>query len=186
MKYCSFCGDPVVIRVPNGDNRERYVCDSCKTIHYHNPRIIVGCLPVYEDKVLLCKRAIEPRKDYWTLPAGFMENGESTEQGAARESFEEALAETGALKLYCIYSVPEINQVFFFYRGELKHANAFGVGEESLEVQLFAEQDIPWDNLAFYTIYKTLKYYFEDRKIHHYPVRDEKLERPEKYKTPPR
>jgi len=183
MKYCSFCGDPVVIRIPAGDNRERHVCESCDTIHYHNPRIIVGCLPFYGDKVLLCKRAIEPRKDYWTLPAGFMENGETTERGAARESFEEALAETTTLDLYCLYSVPEINQVFFFYRSELKHGAAFGVGEESLEVQLFAEHEIPWDNIAFYTVYKTLKYYFEDRKSNQYPVRDEKIVRPEKYKN---
>jgi ADP-ribose pyrophosphatase YjhB (NUDIX family) len=185
MKYCSYCGDPVVVRIPDGDNRERHVCESCDTIHYHNPRIIVGCLPFYGDKVLLCKRAIEPRKDYWTLPAGFMENGETTEQGAARESFEEALAETTTLNLYCLYSVPEINQVFFFYRSELKHDSAFGVGQESLEVGLFSEHEIPWDNIAFYTVYKTLKYYFEDRKKNHYPVRDERIERPEKYKTAP-
>ena len=161
------------------------MCESCNAIHYHNPRIIVGCVPFHGDKVLLCKRAIEPRKDYWTLPAGFMENDETTEQGAARESFEEALAEMTTMNLYCLYSVPEINQVFFFYRSELKHDKAFGVGQESLEVGLFSEHEVPWDNIAFYTVYKTLRYYFEDRKKNHYPVRDEKLERPDKYKTPP-
>lgn len=186
MKFCSFCGDPVEVRIPAGDSRERHVCNSCDTIHYQNPRIITGCLPVYKDKVLLCKRAIEPRREFWTLPAGFMENGESTEDGAIRESFEEALAELHNLNLYCLYSVPEINQVFFFYRSELKHASAFGVGQESLEVKLFSENEIPWDNLAFYTVVKTLRYYFDDRKKNIFPVRDERLIRPEKYKTPPR
>jgi len=186
MKFCSFCGDPVEIRIPAGDNRKRHICNSCDTIHYHNPRIITGCLPIFEDKVLLCKRAIEPRREFWTLPAGFMENGESTEDGAIRESFEEALAELQNLNLYCLYSVPEIDQVFFFYRGELKHATAFGVGEESLEVQLFSEQEIPWEQLAFYTVVKTLRYFFEDRKQNQFPIRDERLIRPEKYKTPPR
>lgn len=184
MKFCSFCGDPVVLRIPAGDSRERHVCDSCETIHYHNPRIITGCLPIYGDRVLLCKRAIEPRRDYWTLPAGFMENGETTAQGALRESYEEARAEIGNLHLYCLYSVPEINQVFFFYRSELRHEQAFGVGEESTEVRLFTEAEIPWEELAFYTVYKTLKYYFADRQKNDFPVRDEMLLRPEKYKSP--
>lgn len=188
MKFCSYCGDPVALRVPAGDNRERHICDSCNTIHYHNPRIITGCLPIYGDKVLLCKRAIEPRREYWTLPAGFMENGESTERGAARESLEEALAEVTDLQLYCLYSVPEINQVFFFYRSRLLREDGFGIGEESLEVRLFSEEEIPWDQLAFYTVHKTLKYYFADRQHNHFPVRDEELIRPPHYKdkTPPR
>ena len=185
MKFCSYCGDPVMLRVPPGDNRERFVCSSCEVVHYHNPRIIVGCVPVFEDKVLLCKRAIEPRKNFWTLPAGFMENDETTAQGAARESYEEALAEVSDLSLYCLYSVPEINQVFFFYRCSLKDENAFGAGEESLESRLFTEDEIPWDNIAFYTVVKTLRYYFADRKQNHFPIRDENLVRPEKYKTPP-
>jgi ADP-ribose pyrophosphatase YjhB (NUDIX family) len=182
MKFCSSCGETIVIRIPDGDNRERHVCISCETIHYYNPRIITGCLPIYEDKVLLCKRAIEPRRNYWTLPAGFMENGETTDQGAIRESYEEAKAELGELSLYCLYSVPEINQVFFFYRAQLKHATAFGVGEESTEVRLFSENEIPWENLAFYTVVKTLRYYFSDRKNGVYPIREENLIRPEKYR----
>jgi len=181
MNFCSSCGKPVVIRIPEGDNRERHVCDDCDTIHYHNPRIITGCLPIFEDQVLLCRRAIEPRYGYWTLPAGFMENGESTDQGAARESWEEAKAELSDLDLYCIYSVPDINQVFFFYKSHLKSRESFGVGEESLEVRLFSEADIPWEDLAFYTVYKTLKYFFEDRKTNVFPVRDETLQRPKKY-----
>jgi len=186
MKFCSICGDAVSLEIPDGDNRHRHICRSCDTIHYHNPRIITGCLPVYGDQVLLCRRAIEPRKDFWTLPAGFMENGESTSEGALRESREEALADIHTPHLYCIYSVPEIDQVFFFYRSELKHERAFGVGRESLEVRLFSESEIPWEELAFYTVVKTLRYYFEDRKKNHFPVRDENLVRPEKYRTPPR
>jgi ADP-ribose pyrophosphatase YjhB (NUDIX family) len=181
MKYCSTCGYTVIVEIPDGDNRERHICTSCETIHYINPRIITGCLPVFEDKVLLCKRAIEPRLGYWTLPAGFMENAETTREGAARESREEARAEMEMDDLYCIYSVPDINQVFFFYRGHLKSADSFGVGEESLEVGLFTEEEIPWDNLAFYTVEKTLRYYFEDRKTGSFPVHDDSLVRPPRY-----
>ncbi len=183
MKFCSNCGSAITTRIPEGDNRERFVCDVCSTIHYQNPRVITGCLPIYEDKILLCRRAIEPRHGYWTLPAGFMENGETTDAGAKRESWEEARAELTDVELYCIYNVPDIDQVFFFYRSYLTGPEAFGVGEESLEVQLFREDEIPWKDLAFYTVYKTLKYYFDDRNNDHYPVRDEALIRPEKYRV---
>lgn len=181
MNFCSCCGKSVVLQIPDGDNRERHVCPDCDTIHYSNPRIITGCLPLFEGKVLLCRRAIQPRLGYWTLPAGFMENSESTAQGAARESREEAETELEALHLYCLYSVPDINQVFFFYRSQLKSHDSFGVGEESLEVKLFSETEIPWDELAFYTVYKTLKYYFEDRKTGEFPIRDESLQRPKQF-----
>lgn len=120
MKFCTGCGSAVALKIPQGDDRERFVCTSCESIHYVNPRVIVGCLPVHEDKVLLCKRAIEPRYGYWTLPAGFMENGETTPQGAARETWEEARGKVNNLELYRIFDVPYISQVYMFYRCELK------------------------------------------------------------------
>jgi ADP-ribose pyrophosphatase YjhB (NUDIX family) len=119
MKYCSQCGDPVSHIVPEGDNRPRYVCTSCKTIHYQNPKVVAGCLPFFEDKVLLCKRAIAPRKGYWTLPAGYLENGETTSQGALRETIEEANANVELLDLYTLFSLPHISQIYMFYRARL-------------------------------------------------------------------
>jgi len=163
MKYCSCCGAQVTLQIPTGDNRERHVCPKCDTIHYFNPRIITGCLPIYGDKVLLCKRAIEPRYGYWTLPAGFMENGESTEQGALRECLEEANARVECGQLYTVTSIPSINQVHLYYLSKLNNLD-FSAGEESLEVELFSEEDIPWKELSFTVVRITLKKYFEDRK----------------------
>jgi len=163
MKFCCECGSNVEYRIPEGDNLNRYVCTSCDTIHYQNPRIIAGCIPVYEDKVLLCRRAIEPRYGYWTLPAGFMENSETTEQAAARETWEEALAKVDNLKLHGMYSIPHINQVYLMYQGALTNAD-FGPGIESLDTRLFKENEIPWDELAFPVVHKTLKYFFEEQK----------------------
>ena len=148
MRYCSNCGNSVVERIPEGDNRLRFVCDHCDTIHYQNPRIIAGCLPVYDYKVLLCKRAIEPRYGRWTLPAGFMENGETTRQAALRETWEEARAEVDIEGIYTIFNLPHINQVYMLFRGNLKNTN-FGPGEETLETTLFGQHEIPWDQLAF-------------------------------------
>lgn len=178
MKYCSKCGSSVTLTIPNGDNRERFVCieQSCQTIHYQNPRIIAGCLPTYQDKVLLCKRAIEPRYGLWTLPAGFMENGETTEQGALRESQEEANANIRIEQLYALYNLPYINQVYFFYRGELSDLD-FYAGEESLDVQLFSEEDIPWDHLAFSVVKRTLELYFEDRRLGQFGFHMEDIEK---------
>ena len=169
MKFCSECGQSVTARVPDGDTRSRFVCDHCETIHYQNPRIVAGCLAVHERQVLLCKRAIEPRMGYWTLPAGFMENGETTEEAALRETWEEARARLQSQQLYMLFNLPHINQVYMFFRGELADLD-FSAGEESLEVRLFHEADIPWDELAFPTIGKTLKQYFIDRQQEHYPV----------------
>lgn len=174
MKFCSSCGSQVEQRIPEGDDRERHVCATCSTIHYVNPRIITGCLPVHEDKVLLCKRAIEPRHGFWTLPAGFMENGETTLQGALRESWEEAKAEIEVQGLYTLFNVPYIDQVYFFYLGKLANLN-FGPGVESLEVELFSEDNIPWDELAFPVVRKTLEYYVSDRQQGHYPFRSEDI-----------
>ncbi|MGH1469569.1 MAG: NUDIX hydrolase [Cellvibrionaceae bacterium] len=174
MKFCSNCGNNVERKIPDGDDRERHVCGYCDTIHYQNPRIITGCLPIYEDKVLLCKRAIEPRHGYWTLPAGFMENGETIQEGALRESWEEAKASINVDSLYTMFNLPHINQVYFFYRGTLSNLE-FGPGIESIDVQLFTEDAIPWDELAFPVIKKTLEHYFNDRKNDHFPMRSEDL-----------
>lgn len=177
MKFCSHCGQANKKIIPSGDNRERFVCSSCDTIHYQNPRIIAGCLPVYGEQVLLCKRAIEPRLGMWTLPAGFMENGETTEEGALRESQEEANANIALDGLYALYSLPQINQVHMFYRGQLQDLN-FSAGPESLEVKLFDEADIPWDDLAFAVVSKTLKHFFEDRRNDEFPLHHEDLIHP--------
>jgi len=170
MKYCSHCGNEVSHKIPAGDDRPRYVCDGCDTIHYHNPRVIVGCIVEHEDRVLLCKRAIEPRSGLWTLPAGFMENGETTMQGAARETWEEARAEVSSQEFYRLFDVPDISQVYMFYRGQLRDG-AYGVGPESSEVGLFAEADIPWDEIAFPAVYHTLREFFHDRSRREWPVR---------------
>ena len=169
MKFCSQCGKPVAQRVPDGDNLPRHICDHCETIHYHNPKIVTGCLPVWEDKILLCKRAIEPRYGLWTLPAGFMENDETLEQAAERESREEANANLEIDDLYTVISLPHVNQVYMMFRAQLKDLN-FAPGIESLDVALFEEQQIPWDKLAFGTIQMTLKLFFEDRQRGHFPV----------------
>jgi ADP-ribose pyrophosphatase YjhB (NUDIX family) len=163
MNYCSHCGTPVRVEVPAGDNRPRHVCPVCGAIHYHNPKMVVGCIPEWEDKILLCRRAIEPKHGLWTLPAGFMENGETTAEGAARETLEEAGARVDVLNLYSMISLPDINQVYLVFRARLLHLD-FVPGEESLEAGLFAESEIPWDKLAFRTIERTLKLYYEDRR----------------------
>ncbi len=174
MKFCSNCGGQVQFRVPADDNRERFVCDACTTIHYINPRIVAGCLVTQGDRVLLCQRAIDPRKGYWTLPAGFMENGESIEEGAARETWEEALAKVSVGELYTVFSLPHISQVYLFYRATLE-GGSFGSGPESLACELFSEDQIPWDSLAFPVISSTLKHYFSDRQQDRYPLRSETI-----------
>lgn len=170
LKYCSDCGAKVTHRIPEADDRLRFVCDHCGIIHYQNPKIVVGSLPVWEDKVLLCKRAIEPQYGLWTLPAGFMENGESTLAGAERETFEEAGATFKNPHLYRLFDIPFINQVYLFYRAELV-APEFSPGVESLETRLFAEQEIPWEELAFPVIHDVLQEFFADRETGEFPVR---------------
>lgn len=163
MKFCSACGSSVTQIIPAGDNRPRFVCPECDTIHYQNPKMVVGTLPVWEDKVLLCKRAIEPQYGKWTLPAGFMENHESTQEGALRETFEEAGARVEISHLFTLYNLPYISQVYLMFRARLLDLE-FAAGPESLEVALFTEAEIPWDQLAFRTIEQTLRRYFEDRR----------------------
>lgn len=162
MKFCSNCASILTIKIPADDSRERYVCESCGSIHYLNPRNVVGCIPVYGDKVLLCRRAIEPRHGYWTLPAGFMELGESTSAGAARETLEEAGAIVEIGPLYSLLNVPHAEQVHIFYLASMSSPH-FEAGEESLEVGLFHESDIPWKDIAFPTVKQTLEWYFADR-----------------------
>lgn len=169
MKYCSTCGHPVEQKIPQGDNRRRYVCTNCETIHYQNPRIVAGTVPVWQGRILLCRRAIEPRYGYWTLPAGFMENAETTVEAAARETLEEALAEVHIEDLYTIIHVPHIDQVHMFYRATLKDGS-FGVGEESLEVRLFELDEIPWDHISFPTVRRTLEHFVEDIRHERFPV----------------
>ena len=176
MKFCSQCGEPVTQRIPDGDNRPRFVCDNCDIIHYQNPNIVAGCLPVYGDKILLCKRAIEPRYGLWTLPAGYMENNETVEQAAIRESQEEANANVELQQLYTVFSLPHANQVYMMFRARLLDEN-FSAGIESLEVELFEESEIPWDQLAFSTIDYMLKYFFEDRKRGEFSLHSHKVER---------
>ncbi|NKB62693.1 MAG: NUDIX domain-containing protein [Gammaproteobacteria bacterium] len=162
MKFCSSCGSTVAVAIPQGDNRPRHVCNQCGTIHYQNPKVVAGCIPVWKDKVLLCKRAIEPRRGYWTLPAGFMENSETLEQGAIRETWEEACAKPVNPSLYAIYSLPRINQIYVMFRADIRSSDDFGIGEESLEVKLFTQDEIPWENMAFKVISLTLARYFKE------------------------
>ena len=162
MNYCSRCGREVERKIPPGDNRERFVCGHCGAIHYQNPRIVTGCLPLWEGQVLLCRRAIEPRRGLWTLPAGFLEVGETVEAGALRETWEEARARVELLGLYTLFSVPHISQVHMFFRGGLVDGE-FAAGDESLEVRLFDEDAVPWDELAFPVVTRTLRHYFQDR-----------------------
>ena len=151
------------MRLPDdGDTRERAVCTACHTVHYENPLNVVGTIPVWEDKVLLCKRNIEPRLGKWTLPAGFMELGETVMQGAARETQEEAGAQFQMLELFSIMNVVRVGQVHFFFRAQLTSTD-FDPGHETQEARLFAEQDIPWDDIAFRTVRETLQCYFGDR-----------------------
>ncbi len=177
MRFCSECGSPrVEWRVPDGDTAAREVCAACGTIHYRNPKIVVGCLATLGDEVLLCRRAIEPRRDLWTLPAGFMENGESLEAGAARETLEEANARVDVGELYTVISLPHIDQVYMMFRSRLLD-RGFGPGPESLEVRLFREDEVPWERLAFRTIARTLRQFFLDRRDGAFPLRVSVLER---------
>ena len=170
MNFCIKCGASVSMIVPDGDTRERAVCDNCGHIHYVNPRIVTGCLPVHKDQVLLCKRAIEPRYGFWTLPAGYLENGETVAVGAARETMEEANANVIELELYTVFSLPHISQIYMFFLSELNKPE-FSSGEESLEVKLFSEDEIPWDSLSFPVVTQTLEFFFKDRKTSDFPVR---------------
>ncbi len=160
MKFCSACGASVSLRVPEGDNRPRHICNDCGTIHYSNPNNVCGAILTRSDRVLLCRRAIQPRYGLWTLPAGFMENGETIAEAAARECVEEANARASSLRLFGVFSLPHISQVYLMFHGELA-SNDFSAGEESLEVGLFGQSQIPWNELAFPVIGHSLRLYFK-------------------------
>lgn len=170
IRHCRTCGSAVAYRIPDdGDTRERAVCPACHTIHYENPLNVVGTVPVLDDKVLLCKRNIEPRKGKWTLPAGFMELHETSAQGAARETVEEAGAQFTLGPLFSLLNVPRVGQVHLFYRATLLNGT-FAPGYETMEARLFTEEEVPWDELAFRTVRETLLRYFADRRTGQFGV----------------
>lgn len=163
IQHCRVCGSRVEYRVPDDDNRERAICTACREIHYENPINVVGTVPIWQDQVLLCRRNIEPRRGLWTLPAGFLELGESTAAGAIRETDEEAGARIELQGLFTVLNVVRAGQVHFFYLAQLQDTR-FDPGPETIEAQLFRESEIPWEQIAFRTVRETLLRYFEDRR----------------------
>lgn len=174
IRYCVNCGSGVSLTVPPGDSLPRHVCTACGHIHYENPRLVVGCVVEHEERILLCRRAIEPRLGFWTLPAGFMENGETTAQAACRETLEEAGAQIILDAPFAMVNIAHINQVHLFYRGRLA-TPGFSAGEESLEVRLFHPEDIPWPDLSFRSVALCLERYLADRKSGHYSFHEADL-----------
>jgi ADP-ribose pyrophosphatase YjhB (NUDIX family) len=178
MNFCSSCGSRLTRQIPPGENMLRDVCESCGTIHYKNPLLVIGAIPEHSDgRILLCKRAIEPRYGFWTLPGGFMELGETTGQAAMRETLEEANARVELVQLFTVLSVPHVDQVHLFYRARLLDLD-FSAGEESLEVRLFREENIPWDDIAFRTTAITLRHYYDDRKAGAYQTHAGEVQAP--------
>jgi ADP-ribose pyrophosphatase YjhB (NUDIX family) len=168
MNFCSNCGQPVIRRTPPGDDRLRFFCESCGAVHYQNPKLVVGCIPEMEDQILLCRRAIEPCYGMWTLPAGYLENGETVAAGAKRETREEARARVEILDPYALYNICHVDQIYLMFRARLIDKR-FQAGSESLEVKLFSENDIPWQEIAFRVITATLLQYFDDRRNGSFP-----------------
>jgi ADP-ribose pyrophosphatase YjhB (NUDIX family) len=175
MKFCADCGHTVERKVPAGDHLPRYVCPACGTVHYQNPKIVAGCVPEHGRQILLCRRAIEPRRGYWTIPAGFMENGETTQQAAAREAVEEACAHVEVGSLLAVVHVLHADQVHVMFRAALPKPE-FDIGPESLEVMLCDETDVPWHDIAFRSVDFALRRYFDDRRRnvedHHFTTID--------------
>ncbi len=161
VKYCSQCGSKGNYQIPEGDDRPRFVCSECRTVHYNNPKLVVGCIPIWEHRLLLCRRAIEPRYGKWTIPAGFLEIGETVQDGAERETLEEAGAKVEGLEPYALYNLKFVGQIYLIFRSRLTDGS-FRAGHESLAVRLFAEHEIPWDDIAFTVISKILRRYFTD------------------------
>ena len=175
MKYCSNCGsDKLEFKIPKDDNMKRYCCKECNTIFYTNPNVVVGALCLRNESILMAKRNINPRKGLWTLPAGFMENAETLQEGAIRETFEETGSKAEILMPYTMFSLPHINQVHMFYLADLLDEN-FGPTVESSEVKLFQIDEILWDEIAFPTVKKTLEYYIEDKEINKFIFREEDI-----------
>ncbi len=161
MNFCNLCGGTLSTLVPEGDNRIRHVCGQCEHIHYQNPRVIVGCIPIWQNKILLCKRNIEPRLGYWTVPAGFLELEETMAEGAQRETYEESLARVNITYLHGLYDIPHIGQVYSLYMAEMENAE-FGITPESSEVALFDAADIPWEDIAFKVVKLALEQYLQE------------------------
>ncbi len=176
MNYCSNCSAPVMLQVPDGDDRPRYVCNNCGQIHYQNPKVVVGCIPLWQGRILLCRRDIEPRRGYWTLPAGYLENGETAMAGAARETLEETGAVVSDLEAYLHFDIVHIGQIYMMFRAQLECAN-FHPTEESSQVVLFYEDEIPWDEIAFPVIEKTLHYFYRDCARGAFPFRIRQIEK---------
>ena len=174
MKFCSQCGQPVSLSIPEGDNLPRHVCQRCGAIHYLNPKLVIGCIAEWQDRILLCRRSIAPRYGLWTLPAGFMENGETTRQAAARETLEEACARVELGALFSLVNIPHINQVHLFYRARLLDTD-FSAGLETLETALFAESEVPWQQLAFQSVTLCLRAYFSDRRAGRFMFHEDDL-----------
>ncbi|SBS34073.1 Bifunctional NMN adenylyltransferase/Nudix hydrolase [Marinomonas aquimarina] len=174
MRFCPKCGHQVNMEIPDGDNRERAVCPNCSFIDYDNPLMVTGTIPLYQGKVLLCKRNIEPRFGYWTLPAGFMENGETTVEGALRETLEESGSEVTIKQPFSMVSIPHVNQVHLFYIAELKQPD-FHPTTESSEVELFELSDIPWDEMAFSSVRKSLEFFVADHKSGDYGFHEDSI-----------
>lgn len=172
MKFCSNCGNRISHGIPADDDRERFLCNNCGVIHYQNPRLVVGSIPEWQDRILLCLRDIEPQRHKWTLPAGYLENGESVQDGARRETREETRAEIVELEPYFLADLVPINQLYLMFRCRLAHPE-FAATRESKEVRLFLEDEIPWDNIAFDVIRETLKRYFADRAAGVFPFHNE-------------
>ena len=163
INFCSYCGAPMEEKIPVDDDHMRSVCTQCPHVHYENPKVVVGCIPVFEDKILMCKRNIEPRKGKWTLPAGYLENKESVQDGAARETLEETRAHVRIIELYRLFNIVFVDQIYMMFRARMED-EIFGPTGESSEVRLFKEADIPWDEIAFEVIRQTLVDFFKDRK----------------------
>jgi len=176
MNYCSNCSAPVTLQVPSGDDRPRYVCNACGQVHYQNPKMVVGCIPQWDGKILMCCRDIEPRRGYWTLPAGYLETGETVMDGAARETLEETGATVENLSAYLHFDIVHIGQIYMIFRADVVRPT-FHPTEESSRVQLFDEQEIPWDMIAFPVMEKTLRYFFEDRDKGEFPFRIRQISR---------
>lgn len=178
MKYCSNCSAKLSWTIPPGEDRHRFYCEQCQLIHYTNPKSVAGAIPIQDGKILLCRRAIEPRAGKWTIPAGYLENGETMEECARRESMEEACAVLDEVEPYSLLNITFINQLYFIYLARLANRD-FRAGEESLEVKLFTPEEIPWDELAFQVVKKVLRLYCDDLPQGNFPFREVDITQPE-------